>query len=315
MNSLKDFEIICQIAEGSYASVYKAMQITTKKLYALKEMSKAKLIRLQRTEVALQEKKIHSSLQHRGIVQFIASFQTAQFLYIVLELAECGDLLSISTLNGISVISICKQLLETLFYLHNEAKVVHLDLKPENILLFPNGQVKICDFGCAQRMEEFSAKSMKQLGTAEYACPHLVRGEWEKVGFGCDLWSFGCIVWYLLKRVKREHVNQAEITREIDPKSEIKSDSEILQSSHSTEQLKIDSKDSACEKLVHRFSANSEYLSMKKVLEFEEARMRPLIEREILLSVELDETLLNHSKLTQERIERIVALISSLCPS
>ena len=81
-------------------------------------------------------------------------------------------------MKDLSVSAVCEQILQALFYLHNVAKVVHLDLKPENILIFPNGVVKICDFGCAQWIDDAENRGKKRnLGTVEYACPHLLRGE------------------------------------------------------------------------------------------------------------------------------------------
>lgn len=40
----------------------------------------------------MEEVKIHSSLVHPSIVQFYSSFEDKKYVYIVLELAELGDL-------------------------------------------------------------------------------------------------------------------------------------------------------------------------------------------------------------------------------
>ena len=63
---------------------------------------------------------------------------------------------------------------------------------------------------------------------------------------------------------------------------------------------------------IHPFSAASEYLSMKKVLEFDQARKKPLGERQVLIGEDFDEVVFGHLDLTEESIEKIVALLSAL---
>jgi len=41
--------------------------------------------------------------------------------------------------------------------------IVHLDIKPENILLAKNESFKVCDFGMARRISDFTEKSVEEI--------------------------------------------------------------------------------------------------------------------------------------------------------
>jgi serine/threonine protein kinase len=79
--------------------------------------------------------------------------------YIVLELAENGDLFDFTTAVGEALgeeISrfYFHQLLSAVEYLHVEHRLVHRDLKLENILIDAQFQAKICDFTLAKTFSE-----------------------------------------------------------------------------------------------------------------------------------------------------------------
>lgn len=62
-----------------------------------------------------------------------------------------------------------RQILEGLSHLHSH-NVAHLDLKPQNLLLtadFPEGEVKLCDFGIS-RIIESGVEVREILGTPDY---------------------------------------------------------------------------------------------------------------------------------------------------
>jgi mitosis inhibitor protein kinase SWE1 len=90
---------------------------------------------------------------HPNIITFHSSFEHSSRLYIVTELAECGDLsrylLSLGDVGGPGESRIWKVLHELsngLNYIH-DSNFVHLDVKPSNILIDRDGRLKIADFG------------------------------------------------------------------------------------------------------------------------------------------------------------------------
>lgn len=82
-------------------------------------------------------------------------------------------------------------------YLHMN-NVIHRDIKPENILLDRDFFVKLCDFGCATRIDA-PAKRTSVCGTYEYMSPEVVDnqqciGQTAKV----DIWSLGVLLYEML---------------------------------------------------------------------------------------------------------------------
>jgi protein kinase A len=55
-------------------------------------------------------------------------------------------------------------------YLHSH-DIIYRDLKPENILLDRHGHIKLCDFGFAKEIEDFT---WTLCGTPDYLAPEVV---------------------------------------------------------------------------------------------------------------------------------------------
>lgn len=72
-------------------------------------------------------------------------------------------------------------------------QVTHTDLKPENLLIGSDNQIKICDFGMAQRSTPGTTWAVTgELSTLWYRAPELLLGSKtfdEKI----DEWAVGCI--------------------------------------------------------------------------------------------------------------------------
>ena len=77
---LDDFEILAVLGTGSYSTVYKAIHKATSTIYALKELSKKQLLRLNKISSAFLEKQLLTRLSHRNIVNLYATFQNEMFL-------------------------------------------------------------------------------------------------------------------------------------------------------------------------------------------------------------------------------------------
>jgi serine/threonine protein kinase len=90
-------------------------------------------------------------------------------------------------------LSIIYQLACGVDYMHSKG-VMHRDLKPDNMLIFPDGSVKICDFGLAKALSCVEGTGMtREVLTIYYkSIEVLLGGRYDQ---SVDIWSIGCIIY------------------------------------------------------------------------------------------------------------------------
>ena len=155
--SKNNFEFCYIIGKGGFGKVWKIKHKKTSKYYALKEMSKLKIIE-KKSEYSINfEREILSKLNNPFIVNMYYAFQDSDNLYLVMDLMSGGDLrYHISRHKKFSEeqtrFFICN-LLIALEYIHSQ-DIIHRDIKPENLVLDENGYTRITDFGIAKKKSE-----------------------------------------------------------------------------------------------------------------------------------------------------------------
>lgn len=139
------------------------------------------------------EVRVHSSLSHKNIVQFIDTFTKHDKVFIVLEycehtmerLFECRQTMSLFETRYF-----LKHIAEGVAYLHDK-QIIHRDMKLDNVLLDDRIRVKIADLGNATHIR---AQKYKQKKFNVYAAPELRS---NIVRFACDVWAIGVIAYEL----------------------------------------------------------------------------------------------------------------------
>lgn len=210
------YERLVQVGEGTYGKVYKARNVETGNLVALKR------IRMEAEKdgfpvTAVREIKLLQSLRHPNVVDLIEMMVskgksvTAYFVhiliwsstghvYMVFEYVD-HDLTGVLHHPSINFTpahlkSIMSQFLLGLGFIHRRG-VLHRDLKGSNILISKSGELKIADFGLAR----FYAKGRKndytnRVITQWYKPPELLFGA-TIYGAEVDMWSAGCARYYV----------------------------------------------------------------------------------------------------------------------
>ena len=97
-NKLTDFQVICEIGRGSYGGVYRVLSLVTNNEYAMKKIN-MKHVKLKHQKEALKEVQILKKVRNPYIIRYYTSFVEDEFLYIIMELAEGGDLAAVRAIK------------------------------------------------------------------------------------------------------------------------------------------------------------------------------------------------------------------------
>eukprot|EP00811_Abedinium_folium_P001549 NODE_11418_length_1288_cov_3.372093.p1 GENE.NODE_11418_length_1288_cov_3.372093~~NODE_11418_length_1288_cov_3.372093.p1 ORF type:complete len:329 (+),score=38.03 NODE_11418_length_1288_cov_3.372093:49-1035(+) len=196
-SSLEDLRPICTIGKGSFGCVQivKPTSGDTHAVYALKSMLKTVVIKKQQVEHVRNERNVLAMINHPFIVNFVAAFQNATAVYILLEFVNGGELLSqlvkLRRLPMDSVAFYTAEVASVFGYLHTK-RIAYRDVKPENILLDSLGHVKLADFGFAKVCTEMT---FTLCGTPEYLSPEVIRTAGH--GTPVDWWGLGILIYEL----------------------------------------------------------------------------------------------------------------------
>ncbi|XP_022736324.1 probable serine/threonine-protein kinase At1g54610 isoform X1 [Durio zibethinus] len=196
------FEKLEKIGQGTYSNVYKARDLLTGKIVALKKVRFDNL-ELESVKFMAREILVLRKLDHPNVIKLegLVTSRMSCSLYLVFEYME-HDLAGLAACQGIKftepqVKCYMKQLLSGLEHCHKHG-VLHRDIKGSNLLIDNEGILKIADFGLASFCDPEQKKPLtSRVVTLWYRPPELLLGA-TYYGVGVDLWSAGCILAELL---------------------------------------------------------------------------------------------------------------------
>ena len=207
------YKILSFLGEGSYGKVFKAREISTGRVLAVKKIQiNNSLTKYKKT---IKEINLLKNLDHPNIVKFYDFFEEEENIYLMMEFLEGCTLKQY--IQKTEVISennariIIKQLLTALSYLHYACDICHRDIKPENIMFKEKNDInslKLLDFGLS--LENFESKNyLENCGTLVYMAPELLINN-IKYTKGVDVWSVGIILYMLLMKGKNPFYNRGD---------------------------------------------------------------------------------------------------------
>ncbi len=187
-----NFKFLYVIGKGGFSKVWKIQSKKTKTIYALKEMSKVKIIDKKSEKSINSEREFLSKLNHPFIVNMHYAFQDKQNLYLIMDILNGGDLrYHISRYRKFSEEQtrfFIANIIYSLQYIHSN-NVIHRDIKPENLILDEKGYVRITDFGIAK--ENMPDNSSETSGTPGYMAPEVMKA--KNHSFAVDFFAVGVI--------------------------------------------------------------------------------------------------------------------------
>ncbi|XP_012704076.1 probable serine/threonine-protein kinase At1g54610 [Setaria italica] len=195
---LDSFEKLGKVGQGTYSSVYKARDLKTGKIVALK---KVRFVNVDPESVRFMAREIFvlRKLNHPNIIKLegVITSSFSRSLFLVFDYME-HDLAGLVATPGLKfsepqVKCLLQQLLSGLDHCHSNG-VLHRDMKCSNLLIDRNGVLKIADFGLATSFDPDNQQPLtSRVATLWYRPPELLLGA-TKYGPSVDMWSTGCIL-------------------------------------------------------------------------------------------------------------------------
>ena len=156
--TIDDFEFMYVIGKGGYGKVWKVKDKITRKYFALKQMTKARILEEKSEISVLNERYILAKMHSPFVINLLYSFQNQNNLFLVMALLTGGDL-RYHLLNykffftETQLEFLMTNLILAIEYIHKK-KIVHRDLKPENIIFNTQGYLKVTDFGISVELKK-----------------------------------------------------------------------------------------------------------------------------------------------------------------
>ena len=217
---LGHYRIEVQLGAGGMGAVYRASDLRSGQLVALKTLLGSTLNDVEQRKRLQQEARLASSLKHPNIVSIYeigssnsADSQEEPVDYIAMELVDGGTLEQPGALPQTQVIGYGIQIAHGLAAAH-AASIIHRDLKPSNLMVNREGVLKILDFGLAKWTDPISPDAYGDtrsvqlgltmtgtiVGSVAYMSPEQAEG--KPLDARTDIFSLGSVLYRLASGVE-----------------------------------------------------------------------------------------------------------------
>ncbi|KAF8655575.1 hypothetical protein HU200_061122 [Digitaria exilis] len=212
---LGKYELGRLLGRGTFAKVYLAHPLAGGDPVAVKVLDKAEVMSTpSMAPRVLREVDAMRRLRHPNVLRLHEVLATTSKIYLVMDLATGGDLLSTlaaarrrrrggGLLPEHAARRVFVQLAGALAYCHSRG-VAHRDVKPQNVLVDGDGNLKVSDFGLSAALIPSDSDDRRRrvllntaCGTPAYAAPEVLRRK-AYDGAKADAWSCGVILFVLL---------------------------------------------------------------------------------------------------------------------
>ncbi len=197
-----DYELLEELGRGGMGVVYKARQLSLRRLVAVKMILRGPLASEGDRERFAAEAQAAGRIDHPGIVPVYEVGEHEGRPYFCMKFVE-GDTLATRLAEGPleprEAARILSEVARAIDFAHHQG-VLHRDLKPSNILLDAAGRAHVTDFGLAKQLADPQnlTRTGAVLGTPTYMAPEQAAGARGEMGPATDVYSLGSILYHML---------------------------------------------------------------------------------------------------------------------
>lgn len=236
------YAIRSRIAAGGMGAIYRAQQLSTKRIVALKVIRESAMSKPNIVKRFTREMRATAAIDHPNTVEVYDFGQTEDgSLFLAMELLEGKTLSEIIKADGPMqpdrAARVATQIALALGAAHGE-KILHRDLKPSNIMLcdVPGRPelVKVLDFGIARflesaREEDLEALTMngRVMGTPQFMAPEQITQ--KPLTPASDFYALGVLLYLMVTgyapfRGKPLEIMQQHVQKPVRPPVMLRSD-------------------------------------------------------------------------------------------
>jgi len=204
---LSDFYIHRTLGTGSFGRVHLVRSKHNFRFYAIKVLSKEKIVRMKQVSHTRNEQAMLMAVQHPFIINLWGTFQDVSNLYMVMDFVPGGELFTLLRRSNRFPDPVAKfyaaEVALALHHLHS-LDIIYRDLKPENILLNFDGHIKIADFGFAKYCQ---TTVWTLCGTPDYLAPEIISN--ARYNKSVDWYALGVLIFEMLSGLPPFHEPEA----------------------------------------------------------------------------------------------------------
>jgi len=190
-----------ELGRGAFSTVKLGHHKGSEKSYAIKIITKAEMHDFDKACLKNELAVMKSIPPHEHIVRLFDVFDEAEFVNLILEKVDGGELLERliqkASYDECEARDVCKIVMQAMKHCHDH-KVAHRDLKPENLLLASltdDSTIKVADFGFAKHCpKDDSLKT--QCGSAMHIAPEILTK--TPYGTSVDCWALGVVMFSVI---------------------------------------------------------------------------------------------------------------------